>query len=172
MRSDGTFADGRHRKLHSEPCEAWGRRARLADATWEPAVLEQLAGVRLDDATMAAVVSSLGSTQRPITIERVRLERQLRELALEHAAEAIDDASYLTRAAQVRAQRDALAAEEKPSVPTERSFAWLRAFGDAIQHADVPAERAGLIHAVYERIIVAGPTFVSARLTPAACHTD
>ncbi len=51
---------------------------------------------------------------------------------------------------------------------SERAVAWLRAFGDAIQNADVPAERVGLVHAVYERIVVAGPTFVSARLTPAA----
>jgi hypothetical protein len=46
--------------------------------------------------------------------------------------------------------------------------AWLQAFGDAIQSAELPAERADLIHAVYERIVVAGPTFVSVRLTPAA----
>ena len=24
LRNDGTFADGRHRKLHADPCEAWG----------------------------------------------------------------------------------------------------------------------------------------------------
>ena len=38
----------------------------------------------------------------------------------------------------------------------------------AIVVADLPAERADLVHAVYERIVVAGPTFISARLTPAA----
>jgi hypothetical protein len=32
----------------------------------------------------------------------------------------------------------------------------------------LPAQRADLIRAVYERIVVAGPTFVGARLTPAA----
>lgn len=32
----------------------------------------------------------------------------------------------------------------------------------------MPAERTDLIHAVHERIVVAGPTFVSARLTPTA----
>jgi DNA invertase Pin-like site-specific DNA recombinase len=170
VRSDGTFADGRHRKLHPEPCDAWGMHARLADATWEPAILEQLAGVQLDDATIAAVVSSLGSSQRPIAIERGRTARQLRELALEHAAETIDDATYLSRAAELRAQRDAMTADAAPGVPAERAIAWLRAFGDAIRDADIPAERADLIHAVYERIVVAGPTFVSARLTPAAYH--
>ncbi len=35
LRSDGTFADGRHRRLHPSPCEAWGPRARYGDETWE-----------------------------------------------------------------------------------------------------------------------------------------
>lgn len=35
LRNDGTFADGRHRKQHAKACEAWGRKARLGDATWE-----------------------------------------------------------------------------------------------------------------------------------------
>ena len=47
-------------------------------------------------------------------------------------------------------------------------MAWLRALGETWRHADVPAEKAELLHAIYERIVVAGPTFVSARLTPAA----
>jgi hypothetical protein len=35
LRSAGTFADGRHRKLHPDPCPAWGDKARLAGDTWE-----------------------------------------------------------------------------------------------------------------------------------------
>ena len=35
-------------------------------------------------------------------------------------------------------------------------------------HADVPEAKADLIHAVYEKVVVAGRDFVSARLTPAA----
>ena len=37
-----------------------------------------------------------------------------------------------------------------------------------MQSAAVLHEKADLLHAIYERIVVAGPTFVSARLTPAA----
>jgi hypothetical protein len=37
--------------------------------------------------------------------------------------------------------------------------------GRAIRNADLPAERSDLIHAVYERIVMAGPTFVTAHLT-------
>ena len=43
--NDGTFADGRHRKHHPYPCEAWGRKARLGDETWETPVLAQVAGI-------------------------------------------------------------------------------------------------------------------------------
>ena len=62
VRSDGTFADGRHRKLHSNPCADWGERARLGDEVWEEPILAQLEGIELDDATMAAVVASLSTT--------------------------------------------------------------------------------------------------------------
>ena len=34
--------------------------------------------------------------------------------------------------------------------------------------ADVPEAKADLVHAVYEKVVVAGHDFVSARLTPAA----
>ena len=53
-------------------------------------------------------------------------------------------------------------------VTAERAVEWLRSFAKAIVAADLSAERADLVHAVYERIVVAGPRFVSAHLTPAA----
>ncbi len=65
IRNDGTFGDGRHRKLHVNPCGAWGRKARLGDATWEGPVLAQVAGIALDDDTIASVVAVLGSTPAP-----------------------------------------------------------------------------------------------------------
>jgi hypothetical protein len=117
---------------------------------------------------IAAVIASLGSRQRPITIERGRVERQLRELALEHAAGGIDDASYLARSSELRSQRDALAGAAAPGIPADQAVTWLRTIGDTIRQADAPAERADVVHALYDRIVVAGPTFVSARLTQAA----
>ena len=45
---------------------------------------------------------------------------------------------------------------------------WLRALAETWQQADVPEARSELLHAIYERIVVAGREFVSARLTPAA----
>jgi hypothetical protein len=53
-------------------------------------------------------------------------------------------------------------------VPAERPVEWLRALSDTWQQADVPEARSELLHAVYERIVVAGREFVSARLTAAA----
>jgi len=105
IRSDGTFADGRHRKLHPQPCDAWGARARLGDETWETPILAQVSGIELDDATIAAVVAALASAQRPVAIDRARLEHQLREVALAHAAERLTDDEYLARRADLLAQR-------------------------------------------------------------------
>jgi hypothetical protein len=36
---------------------------------------------------------------------------------------------------------------------------------ESVQQADVPKERADLMHAIYERIVVAGPDIVGVRLT-------
>jgi hypothetical protein len=49
VRSDGTFADGRHRRL----CADWGTKARFADETWEEPLLAQMPAIRLDAATTA-----------------------------------------------------------------------------------------------------------------------
>ena len=53
-------------------------------------------------------------------------------------------------------------------VPAERAVEWLRALAETWQQAEVPEARSELLHAIYERIVVAGREFVSARLTPAA----
>ena len=45
---------------------------------------------------------------------------------------------------------------------------WLRALSETWQRADVPEAKSQLLHAIYERIVVAGRELVSARLSPAA----
>ena len=50
----------------------------------------------------------------------------------------------------------------------DRAVEWLRALAETWTAADVPEAKADLLHAIYERIVVAGRSFVSARLTPAA----
>ena len=168
LRNDGAFADGRHRKHHPELCEAWGRKARLGDEVWEAPVLAQAAGVALDDATMGAVVAALGSSRQPVAIDRARIDRQMRELALEHAAGSLGDEAYLARLKALRQQRDAIVERTAAGPPAGRAVEWLRALGESLQAADAPKERADLMHAIYERITVAGPEIVGVRLTQAA----
>lgn len=45
-----------------------GPEARLGDETWEGPVLAQVAGIAVDDATMASVVATLGSNKQPVAI--------------------------------------------------------------------------------------------------------
>ena len=40
---------------------------------------------------MASVVAALGSTQQPVAIDRARIDRHYRELALEHAGGLLGD---------------------------------------------------------------------------------
>ena len=53
-------------------------------------------------------------------------------------------------------------------IPPERAVAWLRALSATWRAAEVPAEKADLLHAIYDRIVVAGRRIVSVRLTPSA----
>jgi hypothetical protein len=148
LRNDGTFADGRHRKLHASPCEAWGRKARLGDQTWEAPVLAQVAGIEVDDATMSTVVAALGSNHQPVEIDRARIDRQIRELALEHAAGSLGDEAYLTRLKALREARDAVTERTAQGVPGQRAVEWLRTLGESLKEADVPEEKADLLHAI------------------------
>jgi hypothetical protein len=103
----------------------WGSKARLADATWEAPILAQVGGIELHDATIAQVVAVLGSTQRPVAIDRARYERQMRELALDHVAGGVSDAVYLARLAELRAQLATVDDGSNAGVPSERAVAWL-----------------------------------------------
>jgi hypothetical protein len=92
-----------YRKLHPKPCEARGRKARLPAETWELPILAQLGGIEPDDGVIARVVAALGSTVRPIAIDRSRIERQMRELALDLVAGGISDETYLEHLKHLRA---------------------------------------------------------------------
>ena len=45
---------------------------------------------------------------------------------------------------------------------------WLRAIGEALRTSDTSEEKSELVHAIYERMIVAGREIVGVRLTAAA----
>lgn len=68
-------------------------------------MLAQVAGIAPDDRTMASVVAALGSTRQPVEIDRARIDRQIRELALEHAGGNLGDEAYLARLKVLRGQR-------------------------------------------------------------------
>lgn len=92
----------------------------------------------------------------------------MRDLALEHVAGRVADANYLARLAAFRVEVAALKDTGAGSMSAQRAVEWLRALGSSWLQADVPSEKAELLHAIYQRIVVAGRAFVSAELTPAA----
>jgi hypothetical protein len=103
-----------------------------------------------------------------VTMDRARLERQMRELALEHAAARLDDAEYLARMARLRGELEIVGAQPARELPARRAVEWLDALAETWQKTDLVEEKSDVIHAVYERIVIEGPRFVSLRLTPAA----
>ena len=95
-------------------------------------------------------------------------DAEVHELALEHAAARLDDAEYLGRMAHLRRELEEVGAEPDRDLPARRALEWLDALAETWQQADVVEEKSDVIHAVYERIFVEGPRFVSLRLTAAA----
>ena len=87
---------------------------------------------------------------------------------LEHVAGGMSDEAYLTRLSELRGQLAAVDDGSNAGVSAKLAVAWLRTLGETWHHANVPLAKADLIHAIYERIVVAGATFVTARLAPAA----
>ncbi|MCJ7709506.1 MAG: hypothetical protein MUQ32_01620, partial [Chloroflexi bacterium] len=76
------------------------------------------------------------------------------------AAGGLGDDTYLARLKALREQRDAVVERTAPGLPGQRAVEWLRALGESVQSADVPKEKADLMHAIYDRITVAGPEIV------------
>jgi hypothetical protein len=127
-----------------------------------------VAGLKLNDGILARVVAALGSPDRPVGLDRARIERQMRDLAPDHVAERIDDSAYLERLGQLRVDRATVDATPRGDLLAKRAVEWLRVLADTWVNADVPEARADLLHAIYDRIVVKGRSIVAARLTPAA----
>jgi hypothetical protein len=101
--------------------------AELVVAFLAGVLLAQLEGIALDDASIAAVVASLGSGPRAVAIDRARIDRQIRELALEHAAGRLEDAVYLERLHGLRTAKENLERTNADGIAPERAVTWLRA---------------------------------------------
>ena len=99
----------------------------------------------------------MGSSRQPVAIDRARIDRQIREIALEHAAGSLGDEAYLARLKVLRQQRDAVVERTAAGLPAERALEWLRALGESLQAPHASREKADVMHAIYDRITVAGP---------------
>ena len=130
-------------------------------------LMAQIEGITLDAATIAKVVAAT-SVGRPIAIDRARVNRQLHDLAQSHAQDEISDEAYLARKRQLRGELAGMAQQSDGGLPAQQAVKWLRVFAESWRDADVPEAKADLVHAIYEKVVVAGRDFVSARLTPAA----
>jgi len=141
-------------KLHTAPCAAWGSKARISASTWEIPVIAQLGSIRVDTAMRAQITAVLSASERPVTMDRARLERQMRELALELAAARLDDAEYLARMARLRGDLEILGSQPARDLPARRATEWLDALAETWQKADLVEEKSDVIHAIYERIVI------------------
>lgn len=52
--------------------------------------------------------------------------------------------------------------------PADRAVAWLRSIREALESSEAPQEKADLLHAIYEGVIVAGREIRAVRLTSEA----
>ena len=89
-------------------------------------VLAQVAGLTVDDGLIARVVAALGSPDRPVGLDRARIERQMRGLALDHVAERIEDSAYLERLGQFRVDLATLDATPRGDLAAKRAVQWPR----------------------------------------------
>ena len=79
----------------------------------------------------------------------------------------LGDEAYLARRKVLRQQRDAVVERTAAGLPAERAVEWLRALGESLQASEKSKEKADVLHAIYDRITVAGPEIVGVRLTKA-----
>ena len=158
----------RQRKMHPrhKDCADWGPKASYSAEAYEPWIVGQVTGIRVDQATIDQVIRAVSTPKvMPLDANRARMERMKRELALDHAAGKIADETYLARVAVIRQEMAALATGEPPAIaPPDKVIAKLRQLPETWAKA-TPAGRVELLNSIYERITVKGREFVSARLT-------
>ena len=92
----------------------------------------------------------------------------MRDLALDHVAERIDDSAYLERVGQFRPDLATMDTTPRGELAAKRAVEWLRVLAETWVAAEVPEARADLPHAIYDRIMVKGRSTVAGRLTPPA----
>lgn len=169
IRSNGTV-HGRLRKMHPETCSIWRAPMTMDARVWEGPIERQLSGLRFDEETIASVIAALSEPDdAPSGTGRARIERRMREAAMEHAAGRIEDEAYLSTMRALRAE--AAAADERGApearVSPERARWYLTELG-RLWRASTPRVRAEIVASIYATITVVGPEFVEIDLTPEA----
>jgi DNA invertase Pin-like site-specific DNA recombinase len=162
-------ASGRHRRKHTRlDCSVgWGGRT-ASSRTWSEPLEAQVAGIRLGTATIAAVVRALAEPDEPPpSIDAARIAWRRRELALDYAAGKLTDADFAEAVAALRAEEAEAPAARPAAVEPHQAVAWLEDLA-ALWRAANEEERAELVGAIYEEVVVRGEEFVSVRLTPTA----
>ncbi len=133
-----------------------GSKASHSADVYEPWIVGKVTGIRVDEGTVTRIVRALSSPERrPVDVNRARLERMKRELALDHAAGRLDDQSYLAQVAVLREETTEIDPGQRSGNPiaADKVVAKLRALPETWAKA-TPAGRAELLSSIYERIIV------------------
>lgn len=168
IRTDGLMGTPpRQRKMHPRhwECAEWGEQASYSAGTWEPAIEAQIAGIRLDNATIERIVRVLAQPEEaPPSIDIAREERRRRDLAYAFAAGRLSQADFT---AAIAAAPEVPEAPTTGTVPADRAVRWLRDIA-GLWGAAKPEERQEIAALIYDRIMVRGPEFVGVRLTETA----
>lgn len=174
IKSDGSMGTPpRRRKAHPrhKDCPEWGMQKGYSAPIYERLLGRQLSGVKFDTGMkdMLAKVLLTGQTAVVDVTDR-RVERMKRQLALEHAADRISDASYLEQLAQLRAESTTKTSVQPTRVGPDKAIAFIEGIAETWRLATLE-ERAQLVQATYERVTVKGPRVVGVKLTPMAERT-
>jgi hypothetical protein len=102
-----------------------------------------------------------------VPIDRVRLERQRRELALDVAAGLMSERAFLAAMRRLNEAALHVGGERPGSVDGTKAIDYIRNFASSWAKAKPPT-RATMIQSLYDEIVVRGDEFVSVRLSPEA----
>jgi DNA invertase Pin-like site-specific DNA recombinase len=166
IRANGMSGNPPHRKrLHPGRCALWGDVKSARAVVHDDPIYAQVSGLDVDDSTIERVVRLLRQGEpEPIAIDRARLERQKRELALDHAAGRVGDDEYIARMNQLRTATPE--PTQTSDVDPADAVAMLRNIAALWGAPGVSDEARGqLLHAIYDEITVTQEGVVSVRLT-------
>jgi hypothetical protein len=166
VRSNGLMGTpGKPSRMHFQPCPAWGKQIHYASAVWEDPIFAQMAGMDLSEQTVQRVVHILlRGKPEPVSIDRARNDRRRRQLAddFTHGRITLDELG-----AAVEAILEAPKVAQAARIDATKAVEYLRNIPLLLAKA-TPAEKAELVHGIYERIEVHGSDFVRVTLTPGA----